>query len=125
MVLEGMGHRCAPHHHPTQALPLPLQLPLLLQLPLFLFDLKLDIGELLLQLHLSLVDHLGESRRVVGLIRVALVLSLCAGLVACNKKSEATSKTDKTAAAKPKKPKLKDPTITPVPTPKPVATKAS
>jgi len=41
-------------------------LPLLLQLLLFLLDLELDISELLLELHLSFMDHLGE-RSVIRL----------------------------------------------------------
>lgn len=39
--------------------------PLLLQLPLFLLDLKLNIGQLLLQLQLPLVDHLCKHRTMI------------------------------------------------------------
>lgn len=39
--------------------------PLLLQLSLFLLDLKLNIGQLLLQLQLPLVDHLCKRRIMI------------------------------------------------------------
>lgn len=61
-----------------------LELPclsLLLQLPLFLLDLKLNIGKPILQLHLSFVDHLGESRRVIGLLCFTLASLILASLV--------------------------------------------
>jgi len=41
-------------------------LPLLFQLLLFLFNLELNIGELLLELHLSFMDHFSEGS-VIGL----------------------------------------------------------